>query len=160
MTARQPPLSGVVARGLARGALYGAVLGALTGAAITAWSMVQPVPAGTFDEPFLLQPVLVVTVIAACVGATLGVLSAAAAMAVLAVADRRGRRRSWTASVLAASASALTTTAVPAALWFGEARGPAGVSADALIAVAGPLLAAGAVSAAVALRCVRHLVRP
>ncbi|WP_432507204.1 hypothetical protein [Kineococcus arenarius] len=147
------PMDATAGRGLLRGVGCGAALGALTGAAMVVWDALRPAAPGVYEIPFSVLLMGYVAVIAELVGAVVGFAAAAAAasVAVLAVAEVRGRRRSWVVSVAAAVLAALVSIVVVNA--FAQ-------KADGVFLSRGQTLLLGLVSVAVALWQVRRLVRP
>ncbi len=154
-------LRAVVGAGLVRGLGCGVVLGAVSGAVLAVWCGVHNAPggAGAFAGTSAL---LRVAAIAAGVGALIGVVSAAAALVVLAGAGRG--RSSWAVSVLAAVVAAMVSVLALSRAWRSLSSDVAALS-QAWEAFSGTLvstlalLLVGLVNAVVALWQVRRLDR-
>ena len=151
ITARMRPMNATVGLALLRGVGCGAALGALTGAGLIVWDGLTPAAPGVYEDPFSVFLMGYVAVIAALVGGVVGLLASAAAMAVLAVAEVRGRRRSWIVSAMAAVVAAFVALVVVNA--FAQ-------KADGVFLSWWQTLVVGLGAFAVALWQVRRVVRP
>jgi hypothetical protein len=139
------PVQGAVGPGLVRGVLSGAAVGALAGAGLVVWISVAPSPleSGTPFDVFVMAYGALIGVV---LGAAVGLLAAAASLAVLAAG---GARRGWALSVVAALVAALVSLVVLNA---------AAQRADGVFLSAAQTVVIGVGSAAIALWQVRGLV--
>ena len=126
--------------------LCGVAAGALAGAGLVVWISVAPSQSES-GTPFSVFVMAYGALIGMMVGAAVGLLAAAASLAVLAVG---GARRGWALSVVAALVAALVSLVV---LNVGAQR------ADGVLLSAAQIVVVGLGSAVIALWQVRGLVR-
>lgn len=138
-------MQGAVGPGLVRGVLCGTAVGALSGAGLVVWTSVAPsqLESGT---PFSVFVMAYGALIGIMLGAAVGLVAAAASLAVLAVG---GARRGWALSVVAAVVAALVSLVV---------LNVAAQRADGVLLSAAQTVVVGVGSTAIALWQVRGLV--